>query len=209
MTPDKTGKSFITIKVDTSQVADITKSVIALQSTAVRRDAYTLGAVAARNAIRSYYSESGRGIWLNTALPTHGPGRKLTRWWERVESSWFVGKVTGSGVQISNGTVGLAHKITGGTIKAKRKKFLAIPMVPQAHGESPRDYAKKYKPLFAAKGFLMEATEDPEKPRAVYALRKSVTQAPWPNALPPEQGYINAFMESAVEHIINVMEGKS
>lgn len=206
---NNSGKSFITITADTSQIDAAVRDLIRAQTPAVRRQANTYGAAVAVEAIRAYYSEKGDSLWINPTLPTHGPGRKKTQWWKRVESSWFVGRVTGNGARFSNGTIGLTHKVTGGTIKAKRKKFLTIPVIPEAHGVSAKDYARQYKPLFAAKGFLMEATDDPEKPRAVYALKKSVTQNPWPGALPPEQGYINAFMEAAVEHIVKVMEGKS
>lgn len=209
MTPSKTGKSFITVTADTSQIDATIRDIIRSQTPATRREAYGFGAAAAAEVIRAYYSEKGDSLWINPALPTHGPGRKKTQWWKRVESSWFVGRVTGNGAQISNGTIGLAHKVTGGTIRAKRVKFLTIPVIPEAHGVRAKDYARQYKPLFAAKGFLMEATDDPEKPRAVYALRKSVTHDPWPGALPPEQGYVNAFMREAVRHIVEVLEGKS
>ena len=194
---------------DTSQIDAAVKDLLRAQTPSVRREANTYGAAAAVESIRDHYSATGRNLWINPALPTHGPGRKLTGWWKLVESSWFVGNVTGNGARFANGTIGLAHKVTGGTIKAKRKKFLTIPIVPEAHGVSAKDYARQYKPLFAAKGFLMEATDDPEKPRAVYALRKSVTQKPWPNALPPDDTYTSVFMREAVRHIVEVMEGKS
>jgi hypothetical protein len=202
------GKSFIGIEVDTTQVDAAIRDIIRSQSAAVRRSAFEQGAAAARDVIQAYYQDGGSALWSNPSLPTHGPGRTKTQWWRSVAESWFVGKVTGSGAQISSGALGLAHKVTGGTIKAKRKKFLTIPIVPEAHGRRAKEYARAYKPLFAAKGFLMEATDDPEKPRAVYALKKSVTQKPWPNALPPESTYINAFIGDAVEHILQTMEGK-
>jgi hypothetical protein len=200
-----TGKSFITVKVDSSQIDKARLDVIRAMSPGVRRDAIRIGGLGALASIRGYYSRGGRAMWENKSLPTHGPGRINTNWFKLVESSWNMEKANGAGVTISNGTLGFSHKVTGGTIRAKRKRFLTIPIDPRAHGRSAADFASKFGKLFAVKGVL--AISDGEggiKP--IYALRKSVTHAPWPGALPPEREYVEAFADAAIRHIVSVME---
>jgi hypothetical protein len=40
----------------------------------------------------------------------------------------------------------------------------------------------------------------------VFALKRSITQKPWPGALPPENLYTEAFADAALESIISQME---
>lgn len=198
----KVGQSFIGIQIDTSQVDAVKRDIINMMSPEIRKNALAVGAESALIKIKGYYTSSGRTNWINLALPTHGAGRKLTDWWKLVESGWNVGSVTSRTATIFNGTIGLAQKVTGGVITAKRKKFLTIPVHPTAHGVRARDYSASIAPLFMAKGVLARK-EDDKTITPIYALRKSVNQAPWPTALPPEESYINAFIDGAVDYIIN------
>jgi hypothetical protein len=126
----------------------------------------------------------------------------LTGWWLATASGWSVTKASGGSVTYSNAAIGLAHKVTGGTIRAKRRKFLTIPIVPQAHGVSARDYSRRFSPLFRVKGVLAEKDDNSATGiRPVYALKKSVTHKPWPNALPPEASYVDAIMDTALDYI--------
>ena len=106
-----------------------------------------------------------------------------------------------------NGTVGLAHKVTGGTIRAKRKKFLTIPVDPKAHGLDAKTVARTIAPLFQAKGMLLYVDEQTADVKAAYALKKSITQRPWPGALPPESSYLEAFVNEALDSLIQSFEG--
>ena len=118
-------------------------------------------------------------------------------------------KATRSGVTFSNAAIGLAHKVTGGTIRAKRRKFLTIPIVPKAHGLRAKDYSRTISPLFRVKGVLAEKDEGSETGiRPVYVLKKSVTQKPWANALPPEASYVDALIDTALDYIIDVEANK-
>ena len=200
-----TGKSFITVKVDSSQIDKARLDVIRAMSPGVRRDAIRIGGLGALASIRGYYSRGGRAMWENKSLPTHGPGRVNTNWFKLVESSWNMERTNGAGVTISNGTIGLAHKVTGGTIRAKRKRFLTIPIDPRAHGLSAKEFSAKFSKLFAVKGVLAIKGEG-DKIQPIYALRKSVTHAPWPGALPPEREYVEAFADAAIRHIVSIME---
>lgn len=199
-----TGKSFVGIKVTISNIEETKRAMLKLTAPQTRAAALKQGALRALDVIRSYYNGRGRLPWINPSLPTHGPGRSLSGWWLATASGWSTTKVSGSGVTFENGAIGLAHKVTGGTIRAKRRQFLTIPLVPEAHGVRAKDYSRRISPLFRVKGVLAEKDEnDPDGIRPVYALKKSVTHRPWPNALPPEASYVDALIDSALDYIID------
>jgi hypothetical protein len=204
-TSSKIGRSAISVNINVSGLDALKTDIIQAMSPETRKNALKVGAESALIAIKGYYTKTGRSNWLNNSLPTHGPGRKLTDWWKLVESAWTVGNVTSQTATISNSTTGFAHKVTGGVITAKRKKYLTIPVHPTAHGVRARDYANSIAPLFAAKGVLAR-TEDDGTITPIYALKKSVNQKPWPTALPPEQTYADAFVNSAVDHILSTLQ---
>lgn len=194
------GKSFVGIKVKSSDVNAAKLGIINLVSPQTRSDALKQGALSALDTIREFYNKKGRLPWINPSLPTHGPGRTPTRWWEQTASGWAISRATGKSVTFTNAAIGLSSKIVKTTITAKRKKFLTIPIVPEAHGMTAARYSLKYSPLFRVKGVLAEKTEDGIRP--VFALKKSITLNPWPNALPPEDSYIDAMINGALDYII-------
>lgn len=196
----QTGKSFVKATVRLVNFDETKGAILRLASPAQRKIANEAGAKEAGDAIRAYYTSRGRNLWLNLALPTHGPGRKVTQWWRSVENGWTDSPATSAGVTFSNSTFGLAHKITGGTITAKRKKFLTIPIDPRAHGLSAKNFSVNVLPLFRVKNALM-ATEKNGTLTPIYALKKSVTQKPWPGALPPEQSYVDPFLDAALDSL--------
>jgi hypothetical protein len=171
-----------------------------------RKQAVAAGGIAALNVIKGYYQAKGRPFWINPALPTHGPGRRVTQWWRSAETGWSMKQTNTFSVGFVNGTVGLAHKVTGGTIRAKRKKFLTIPVDPRAHGLTAKTFSRTIAPLFAAKGMLMFVDEQTADVKAAYALKKSITQRPWPGALPPEASYLDAFLDSALDNLLTAFE---
>jgi len=204
-TSSKIGASAIGIKINVSGLDALKTDIIQSMSPETRKNALKIGAESALIAIKGYYTKTGRNNWLNLSLPTHGAGRRLTDWWKLVESGWNVGNVTSQTATLSNSSTGFAHKVTGGVITAKRKKYLTIPIHPTAHGVRARDYSQSIAPLFAAKGVLAR-TEDDGAITPIYALKKSVNQKPWPTALPPEQAYVDAFIDSAVDHILSTLQ---
>jgi hypothetical protein len=198
------GKSFIGITVKVANLNETKLAMLKLAAPATRAEAVKQGALSALDTIRAYYRGRGRLPWINPSLPTHGPGRSLSGWWLATASGWSTTKANSNGVTFANGAIGLAHKITGGTIRAKRRKFLTIPIVPQAHGVTARDYSRRISPLFRVKGVLAEVDENSESGiRPVYALKKSVTHKPWPNALPPEASYVDALIDTALDYLID------
>ena len=134
------------------------------------------------------------------------PGRARTQWWRSTDTAWDMKQPNSHAVNFTNGTIGLAHKVTGGTIRAKRKKFLTIPLDPRAHGLSAKTFSRTIAPLFAAKGMLMFVDEQTADVKAAYALKKSITQRPWPGALPPEASYLDTFINEALDSLIDSFE---
>lgn len=201
----KTGKSFIRLDSQMAGFDEVTADLLTLTKPSTRKLAIEAGGLAALYAVKNYYSTRGGALWENSALPTHGEGREKTQWWRQVEGGWQVKSSTTTGVTMSNKTVGLAHKITGGTITPKRRKFLTIPLIPQAHGKTAKEFSRKVSPLFIVKGTLAMRGEDGQV-IPVFALKKSVTHKPWQNALPQEETYLKAFAKSALEALEDAYE---
>lgn len=198
----KTGKSYITIS--TTGLDEAITAALKLANPDVRKAAVLQGGEDAIEEIRKYYAMAGRDKWVNSSLPTHGPGRDQSRWWEGTARGWSLSQPNANKVTFSNSTTGFAHKVTGGVIRAKRKKSLTIPLDPKAHGMTAKEYSRRISPLFRVKGVLAQA--DPNSPtgiKAIYALKKSVTHSPWRNALPPEQSYTDAFLNGALDYLIS------
>lgn len=197
----KIGKSFITISA--TGLDEAKAAALKLAAPDVRKAAVLQGGEDAIEEVRKYYAMAGRVKWINPTLPTHGPGREQTRWWEGTARGWNLSQPNSNKVTFSNQTIGLAHKVTGGTIRAKRKKNLTIPLDPRAHAKTAKEYSNRVNPLFRVKNVLAEVDErSPNGIKPIYALVKSVTHKPWPNALPPEESYVNAFLDGALDYLI-------
>lgn len=210
--------SKLTVNVAITGAQEARLGMIRLASPAQRRQAVKDGGIAALNVIKGYYRAKGRPFWVNPSLPTHGPGRKesvrvwspgraRTQWWRSTDTAWAMTQPNSYTASFTNATTGLAHKVTGGTIRAKRKKFLTIPVDPKAHGLDAKTFARTIAPLFQAKGMLMYVDEQTADVKAAYALKKSITQRPWPGALPPEASYLDAFVNEALDSLIQSFEG--
>lgn len=116
-----------------------------------------------------------------------------------VAAGWHFQSSDSAGAVIVNNADYYAFKVRGGTITPKRAQFLTIPLIREACGVPVKDYASVYqqntgRKLFRPKGksVLMEKTDD-GKARSVYALVRSVTMRPWPNAIPDEGLIAAAF----------------
>lgn len=187
----------IKIAIDLENQADeLIQSVI---SAMTGSEATTLNQIAGRaamNEAKKYHREFDKdGKWENKKLPTHGAGRKKTGFGADMVRGWNVSGFDPEGATISNAAERYAFKVSGGTISAKRVKFLTIPLIPEAHGIRVSEYQRTFKTkLFfnPRKPALMEAFEK-GKPRPVYALKKSVTMKPTKGALPDEDRLAKAF----------------
>jgi len=194
----------VSVKVTATGMNAAVSAMLRLQSSQVRKTAIETGSIDAIEAISQYYNLAGSKLWENPSLPTHGAGRKKTQWWRHIPNSWNTVAASSSGITLrSKGAIGFSHKVTGGTITARRKKFLTIPIVPEAHNISAREYSKRIAPLFAVKGVLAQADENsPTGIKPVFVLKRSVTHKPWRGALPPDKLYLDAFAKGALSLLI-------
>jgi len=116
-------------------------------------------------------------------------GGSRTFFWLGVSQGVNAPKQTGpESVAISITHPAINQKIHGGTITAKRGKFLTIPIHPAAHGRRvsvlERTLGLK---LFRVKNVLAAWDKDAKKLTVYYALARSVTQKPDATALPPRE----------------------
>lgn len=188
----------ITSSVKTIGVDESVLALLSIIKPSTRRTAVRVGAKSANDAVKGWYRAKGRQHWAGTG-PTQGPGRKASGWW-RGTSRWVIDSATENGATMSNSHIGLAHKITGGVIRAKRKAFLTIPVHPKAHGLTAKTFSQTIAPLFRVKNVLaMQEQNGGIKP--VFVLKKSVNQAPWPNAMPSDDVFMKPFEEAVVDAI--------
>lgn len=200
--PKATGGT-VSISISDDGLNGVVSGLLGPLSTKFQLRANKASTLAALDVVKRYYSREGSKLWVNPNGLTHGPGRVSTQWWRGVAGGWNATNVKARSSEIINKTIGLSHKVTGGTIRAKRVKMLTIPVTPTAHGHTAKTYSRTIAPLFRVKNALVMSTPDGGiKP--VFALKKSVTQAPWPDALPPEKTYAKAYYDT----LLNMIEMK-
>jgi hypothetical protein len=148
----------------------------------------TVAARAATNAAREFHAEfDKRGGWRATG----GGGSAFGA---DVAAGWNFRSADATGATIGNDADHYAHKVRGGTIRPKRVSALTIPIAAEAHGRRAADYEIFFRvKLFRVKGKNVLFENRDGKLRAVYALVKSVTQGPWPEAVPPLDVLGDAF----------------
>ena len=160
-----------------------------------------------------------RGGWRGPN--SYGSGR--SDFGAEIARGWFSREADASGASIANHAEHYAFKVAGGTIRPKRVSYLTIPLIEEARDRRAKDYEIDFRTkLFTIKGrnALFEKTgagtesvtantvgkrkgggkkgrvavEARSTIRPVYALVKSVTQRPWPDAVPPLQLLYDAFV---------------
>lgn len=144
-----------------------------------------VGRVAA-NAYRRHF------LGLNQKHPNK-LGGKRTGFWRAVSKSVSVVSATKTRAVIGIGHPAIAHKVYGGTITPKRTKYLAIPVDATAHGIGAKEYPAATALRIYAGGLLIVRKAD-GKP--LYALKKSVTHAAQPDALPDIRGLAPEIAEA-------------
>ena len=177
-----------------------------------RRAALRSAALAAVDKVKKYYSDGNRDMWINKSAPTHGPGRRPTGWWRGTANGWSIANLKGTSVEMVNKTIGLAHKVTGGTIKPVRKKALTIPVSPDAHGHTVKSYSNTIAPVFRLGPWTGDNTLVRNMPgggiKPVFKLSRGVTQKPWKGALPPVKDYMKAFELTILDTVErNIVKG--
>ena len=179
---------------------ELLQDVFELLSPQNRKRLNQIGMRASVEFVREYHREFDASAgWENLGSPTHGPGRNSSGFGTNVTLGWIGGEADAEGAELINNFPLLAHKVTGGEIRAKRSKALTIPVVPEAHGVRVGDYPEQ---IFKPKGeeYLAEKVGESEI-RAVYLLRKSVTQQPVDGALPDDEEFLSSFVDAVLEHV--------
>jgi hypothetical protein len=213
----------ITINVNVSDdVSPMLQKIIGALNGAQSAELNEQGGRAAVIAAIAYHREFDQaGGWKGPRYLGPGPNDGSS-FGADVARGWFFQSADESGAIIANNADHYAFKVTGGTITPKRAKALTIPLIQAAKGL----YASVYQQntgnrLFTIKGknALFERTESSTTGsrgrrgragvtsirtsgiRAVYALVKSVTMGPWPNALPPEDDIAKAYVKMYLDSL--------
>jgi len=158
------------------------------------QEALPVGAEAVYEYLKDYHSQ------MDWKGPNWFPGPYSGQFAQKVVEGWQKPAVSGSTAVIRNTFGLLAWKISGGTIRAKKAKALAIPLIPAARGVYASEYhAMRGSELFREGSALFQIIG--RKVEAVYALTKSVKQSPWPGAMPTEEELANVFVGAVLELI--------
>ena len=129
-------------------------------------------------------------------------GAKRTNFWADVARSIEGPVVEGNSVSVSITHPHIMQKIYGGQIKAKKAKFLTIPIHKDAYNVRAKVFERESGiDLFFLKtkkaAFL--AGNKNGQFQFYYLLKKSVDQKPWPNSIPTENQISEAAKEGGLE----------
>ena len=153
-----------------------------------------VGGRAVFDFLRDYHSK------MDWKGPNWFPGPYSGEFAQNVVKGWQEPVVSGDSVTIRNTFGLLGWKITGGTITPKTAGALAIPLIPAARGLYASEYhAARGQELFREGAALFQIIG--RKVEAVYALAKSVTQAPWPGAMPADEDIRQTFIVACDQYL--------
>lgn len=214
-------KGFVAVTITPDGFDELTNDLLQTLKGPKRIEGIKFATMAALDAVKDYYAiDMGRDGWVNPRLMTHGPGRRPTQWWRGTVNGWKMQEVKRTSSVLANKTIGLSHKVTGGTIRPVRAKALTIPISEDAHGLSARQYARSVAPLFriglwTGNPMLVRNTRTgAENPawsdsgiKPVFRLMKSVTHKPWPGALPDVADYMEPFETSILDYAEDQIRG--
>lgn len=183
----------IKVNVDDGASDAVRKLIDALSASKIG-ELNEVGGRAASNAATDFHREfDASGGWRGPRSFESG----RSDFGAAVARGWHFETSDNEGATISNNAEHYGFKVRGGMITPKRVSYLTIPLIPEARGRRARDYEifarlKLFRPK--GKDVLMEKTPNGGV-RGVYALLKSVTQRPWPDAIPPDGVLGDAFTE--------------
>lgn len=131
-------------------------------------------------------------------------GPRSNMFWQEVVAGWEDPHTSGGIIFLHNKFGLLSWKVTGGTIIPKIARMLTIPLIPDAKGISAREFAaEEGTPLFRIGNALMRRIG--KQLEAVYALKSSVQQDPWPGALPTNDQIAEVYKQSVTEQIHEIL----
>lgn len=184
------------INIKVSPSVRLTRKLDLLQRLDVVREA----ADAVTDYLRRYHTEFS-DKWRGSRYMSGGNSGQFA---ESVVAGWQNPIVSTRTATIKNTFGLLKWKVTGGTITAKNAKYLTIPLIPDAKGVSARQFSLTGDKLFKAGNALCRKIG--KRLEAVYALKESVEQEPWPGAMPDDEALREIFTRSAkqqIERVIN------
>jgi hypothetical protein len=211
----------------TDSVSPMIRDFIAALAGSERAEINEAAGRAAVNAAISYHHEFNQGGgWKGKRYlgPSQGDGGDFGA---DVARGWNLQSYNSEGAVIANAAPFYAFKVTGGTITRKRASALTIPLIPEARGLHASVYQQNTgNKLFISKsknalleriqqlttgsrgrrGQAVATTISSSPVRAVYALMKSVTMRPWPEAMPPDDRLADAFVEQFKLSIQDIIE---
>lgn len=88
---------------------------------------------AGANCLRAHFRE------LNATKPNKLGGRRQN-FWSAIGRSVFVQPASDTSVAVSIGHDAIGQKVNGGEIRAKRTKYLTIPLIREAYGKTAQTY---------------------------------------------------------------------
>jgi hypothetical protein len=142
--------------------------------------------------LRTYHTRF-RQKWQG---PRYMAGPRSNLFWQQVVAGWQDPVVSGKRVTITNTFGLLKWKTTGGDIYPVRARMLTIPLTPDAKGLTAAEFvAEEGTPLFRVGNALMRRIG--KKLEAIYALKETVHQEPWPGAMPEDAVLKEVFTDSA------------
>lgn len=129
-----------------------------------------------------------------------------------VEKNVGIAKLTDSGALITIADARFAHRIKGGTVTPKRRKFLAIPLRAEAYALSGQGSLRESAPGLKLVGggpkFFLGVEKD-DRIELWFALVRKVTHRPKPNEAPDAQALeraAGAAMEKAADVLLGAVK---
>lgn len=153
------------------------------------------GLAAAGRAMRNFLVKHFRG--LDKSNPTGMPGARRAHFWLDVARSVNNPEITDQSVSVTVSDPRAGYRLFGGTITAKRAKFLTIPVIGEAYGRRASTFeAETGHQLFPLGASLAYRDGKGTPPIVAYLLRRSVTKGPEPD----KQPNLDAMSADALTH---------
>lgn len=128
-------------------------------------------------------------------------GAPSTGYWRDAANSvsW---RVVGRGaIELTVSQVGVRLHLLGGTVRPVRRKMLAIPVHPEAHGKSPREFSDLEFVVGPNAIGLARKVPFSDQPEWLFVLKRSVTIRAKPDTLPSDRDMDNALLSRAQRFI--------
>lgn len=167
-----------------------TPALIALQKKLENQALHPVAGIAGVNVVRRHLLERNR------SKPNKLGGRR-TEFYRRAANATIY-RSTGSDVQVVIAWTGIAYQYYGGTITAKKSKYLTIPARAQAHGKRAREFKDlHFQPIKKGKSGLLADSDG----NVFFWLVKSVSKQADKSVLPPFATILQAVSKAISSHL--------